>query len=215
MPGTLTATELELTHGTGAPPPPAGAGGGEGGGAGGAGVPARAYYTGISLALAGILMFFMALVSSFIVRKADAGWQPVQLPPLLWLNTLALVASSMTLERARIHLKNRDARLFARWWGITTLLGLLFLAGQVAAWAQMRAAGVFLASNPSSSFFYLLTGAHALHLVGGVGALAYVALRGWGFAKVTQDVAADVTGIYWHFMDGLWVFLLLILYFGR
>jgi cytochrome c oxidase subunit 3 len=178
-------------------------------------VPARAYYTGMSLALAGILMFFMALVSSYIVRKADAGWQPVQLPPLLWLNTLALIASSITLERARTHLKNRDARLFARWWGATTLLGLLFLAGQVAGWAQMAAAGVFVASNPSSSFFYLLTGAHGLHLMGGVGALLYVALRGWPSAKVSQDTAADVTGIYWHFMDGLWVFLLLILYLGR
>ena len=216
MPGTLTAEELELNH-DGGLPPSGGAGDGEGGSRdpGSSRVPARAYYTGMSLALAGILMFFMALVSSYIVRKADPSWQPVPLPSILWANTFILVASSVTLSLALRFLRHHDAQQFGRWWGVTTVLGLLFLVGQVMAWRQLADAGVFLASNASNSFFYLLTGVHGLHLLGGVVALLYVSLRGWEHARVTQGTAAGVAGMYWHFMDGLWVFLFLILQLGK
>ncbi len=218
MPGTLTTDELELRHGGGKPPSGRdGDGGGRGDGDDAARrpFPSRAYYTGIFLAAAGIFMFFMALASSYIVRKGEGDWKPVQLPAVLWLNTAVLVASSVTLERARKFLKVWDARNFGLWWGITTLLGIAFLVGQVMAWRQLAAAGVYVSTNPASSFFYLLTGAHGVHLLGGVLALIYVAVRGWKYARVTRATAADVTGIYWHFMDGLWVFLLLLLHLGR
>lgn len=100
-------------------------------------------------------------------------------------------------------------------WGATTVLGLAFLAGQYIAWRQLAAAGVYIASNPSSSFFYLLTAAHAAHLVGGLAALLYVLTRGWAYLRRSSGIAASVTGVYWHFMDGLWVFLLLVLQMGR
>jgi cytochrome c oxidase subunit 3 len=177
-------------------------------------VPARAYYTGMSLALAGIFMFFMALVSSYIVRKADPNWRKVDLPAMVWVNTAILVVSSITLSRSLQFLRKHDGRRFGRWWRVTTILGLLFLAGQVLAWRQLAAAGVFVASNPASSFFYLLTGVHGVHLLGGVLALLYVSLRGWQHASVTQGTAAGVTAVYWHFMDGLWVFLFLVLQLG-
>jgi cytochrome c oxidase subunit 3 len=92
---------------------------------------------------------------------------------------------------------------------------LLFLSGQVIAWRQLAAQGVFLASNPDSSFFYLLTGAHGVHLAGGILALLYVAFRRWQRSRITQATAAALAGIYWHFMDGLWLFLLALLYLGR
>ena len=217
MAGTLTADELELSR-SGAPP------GGDAGSRDGDGspdsgaprrVPARAYFTGMSLALAGILMFFMALVSSYIVRKADPGWQPVNLPPVLWVNTVLLVLSSVTLSRALGAVRRDDGAQFSLWWRVTTVLGVLFLAGQVIAWRQLEAAGVFLASNAASSFFYLLTASHGLHLLGGVLALLYVAVRNWSAARTTQSTAAEVVGVYWHFMDGLWVFLMAVLFISK
>jgi len=89
------------------------------------------------------------------------------------------------------------------------------LAGQVIAWRQLAAQGVFLVTNPSSSFFYVLTAAHGLHLVGGVVALLYVSSRNWRRSRISQVTATDVASIYWHFMDGLWVFLFALLYLGR
>jgi cytochrome c oxidase subunit 3 len=98
---------------------------------------------------------------------------------------------------------------------VTTGLGLLFLAGQIVAWRQLAAAGMLLATNPSSSFFYLLTAAHGAHLAGGIFALFYVTFRQWKRSRISQATAAELTSIYWHFMDGLWVFLLVLLTLGR
>ena len=218
MPGTVLTEELEIGHGGGS-----GGGAGDGRGDDGAGrgaapsaPPLRIYQTGVWLALAAIIMFFMALVSAYIVRKGIGGdWRQIELPKLLWLNTLVLIASSLTLERARRAFSRDDAAQFRLWWSATTALGLAFLAGQYAAWRQLAAAGVYIATNPSSSFFYLLTAAHAVHLLGGIAALLYVLIRGWAHLRRRSGIAAEVTGVYWHFMDGLWVFLLLVLQMGR
>jgi cytochrome c oxidase subunit 3 len=98
---------------------------------------------------------------------------------------------------------------------LTTGLGIAFLVGQVVAWKQLATQGIYLATNPASSFFYIFTGAHALHLIGGVGALIYVACRNFDRANVTRTVAAEVASYYWHFMDALWLFLLALLYLGK
>jgi len=92
---------------------------------------------------------------------------------------------------------------------------LLFLAGQVIAWRWLASAGMLLSTNPSSSFFYLLTAAHGAHLAGGIFALFYVTFRQWKRSRISQATAAELTSIYWHFMDGLWVFLLVLLTLGR
>jgi cytochrome c oxidase subunit 3 len=126
-----------------------------------------------------------------------------------------LLASSVTIEVARRHRHQGDVAGFRRWWAFTTALGALFVAGQLLAWRQLAGQGVFLATNPSSSFFYVLTALHALHLTGGILALFYVAFRRWQRSRITQTIAADLASIYWHFMDGLWLFLLALLYLGR
>ena len=100
-------------------------------------------------------------------------------------------------------------------WLVTVGLGVAFLIGQVTAWRLLVAQGVYLASNAASSFFYIFTGAHALHLFGGVAALVYVAKRNFDQAQVSRTVAAEVTSHYWHFMDALWLFLLALLYLGK
>jgi len=212
-----TAEELHVGHGGGTPPPRDGGNGGRGDGAGGGmahSVPLRAYYLGLSLGLVSILMFFMALVSAYLVRKGRGDWQPLPVPQILWATTAILVTSSLTVEKARKRLAEGSREGFRVWWGVTTLLGLAFLGGQWMAWMQLREAGVFLATNPSSSFFYLLSGAHGVHVIGGVLALAAVFVRRQ-YRRVTQAAAAEMASIYWHFMDLLWVFLLLLLVLGR
>ena len=92
---------------------------------------------------------------------------------------------------------------------------MVVLAGQVVAWRQRVQQGVYLASNPASSFFYIFTGAHALHVLGGVAALLFVALRNFDRTKVSPMTAVRVTSYYWHFLDALWILLAALLYFGR
>ena len=215
MPGTLTE-ELVISDAGGSGGDPASGGGGWGGARGNPETPRRAYFTLMALALGGILMFFMALTSAYIVRKGTGGdWRAIQLPAVVWLNTAVLVLSSITLECARRRFAAGSLASFRSWWLITTALGVAFLAGQIAAWRELVLSGVFLATNPSSSFFYVLTAAHALHLVGGVIALGYVAARSNEHLVRRGGLPADVAGVYWHFMDGLWVFLFLLLTLGR
>ncbi len=184
MPSTIFTEEIELIH-SGKGPGGGnfsgdGGDGGDGSAWSGAGrVPQRAYITGMFIALAGILMFFMAFVSAYIVRKGMPGnaWIPLQVPRILWLNTLTLLASSFTLARAHSRFKAQDEDGFRHWWATTTILGILFVAGQILAWGQLAAQGIFLATNPSSSFFYVFTAAHGVHLLGGILALLYAKFR--------------------------------------
>ena len=189
----------------GPPVPPQGGGFGGGGGRrddGAVGV--QRYQTGMWLFLCAVTMVFAGFVSAYVVRRGMSNdWRPLAKPPVLWFNTAALLASSVTIEQAR-----RRAGAAGTWLGVTSLLGAVFLVGQSIAWMQLRAAGVFLASNPSSSFFYLLTGAHGLHLLGGVVALFYVALRG-------GRAAIEAATLYWHFMDGLWLLVFALVFVWR
>jgi cytochrome c oxidase subunit 3 len=205
--------------GPGGPPPldgsgfPGGGGGNWGGGPDEAALTVQRYKTGVWFGLASVVMIFAGFISAFVVRKgAGLDWQPIAMPAILGFNTALLLVSSFTLERAR---RRRDGSQ-PKWLGITSMLGAAFLALQYVAWRQLAAAGVYLASNPASSFFYLLTGAHGLHLLGGVIALFYVTVRAWrGTVWRRREAAIQATSLYWHFMDGLWVFLFFLLWVGR
>jgi cytochrome c oxidase subunit 3 len=223
MPGTTATPDIELiienAGGGGGGTPPAGGDGGDDGDYGRHRKRApspRRYSTGIAIALVSILMFFMALSSAFIVlRRGSDVWVTVHLPRILWLNTCVLLGSSFTLETARRRLSLADLTGFRKLWLVTTSLGFLFVAGQLIAWRQLVAQGVYIASNQASSFFYIFTGAHAIHLLGGVGALLYVSFRRFEKANILLSHAAEITSYYWHFMDGLWIFLLALLYLGK
>lgn len=223
MPGTTVAQDVELiiekkpSNGGGGNFPPANNdGGGDDGKRPRPWKPSpKRYYTGMALGIVSILMFFMALASAFLVRRGSGDWIPVHIPALMWMNTAVLLVSSGTLELARMRLAKGQLAAYKNLWLATTALGVLFLIGQVAAWRSLVAQGIYLASNPASSFFYIFSGAHALHLLGGVAALLYVAKRNFDQAQVTRTVAAEVTSYYWHFMDALWVFLLALLYLTK
>ena len=222
MPGTTVGHDIELIiekvadNGGGITPPSNGNGGDDDGKRPPKRRPSpRRYYTGIALGIVSVLMFFMALASAYLVRRGSADWVPVRVPMLMWFNTAMLLVSSGTIEMARKRLGLLDAVGFTRLWGLTTILGVVFLIGQVVAWRRLVGEGIYLASNPASSFFYIFTGAHALHVIGGVGALLYVAWRNFERVQLTRVVAAEVASYYWHFMDALWLFLLALLYLGK
>jgi cytochrome c oxidase subunit 3 len=173
--------------------------------------------TGIWVGVAAITMSFVALTSAMIVRQGAAlDWRHLAVPPILYFNTLVLLASSISLEVSRrriaVYMGGLRSQVTypARWLYVTLLLGILFVAGQYAGWRQLTAQGLYLATNPSSSFFYVLTAAHALHVLGGLGGLV-AAIR-----KLSRGVlrrsTLDVTSYYWHFMDVLWLYLLLLLW---
>lgn len=174
--------------------------------------------TGIWVGLAAISMSFAAFTSALIVRQSTANdWRPLALPSIVFLNTAVLLASSATLEvtrrrvadYARGKAANRSAKL---WLGTTLALGLLFVFGQYLAWRQLRAEGLYLASNPNSSFFYVLTAMHAVHVLGGLAGLLRVLylLRQPVFALRRSTM--DATSYYWHFMGVLWLYVLIVMW---
>jgi cytochrome c oxidase subunit III len=188
--------------------------GGEGGPSGdGSGAligdPAR---FGLWAFLGTVSMLFIGFTSAFILRRASGDWRPLPAPSVLWLNTFVLLASSATLEVARRRLRSWDARSAQALLGATGLLGFLFLAGQVVAWQRLAARGIFLASNPHSSFFYLLTCVHGAHLLGGLAWFAVAFLRLRRLATLPGGDGLRLFATYWHFLDALWVYLLFLLF---
>lgn len=209
MAGSLTSPAL---RGGGGPPR---GGFGDGGLPGPRGASRRASMTGLMVLLAATTMLFAAFTSAFVVRRGLSNdWISTPMPRILWLNTVTLLASSAALEIGRRVLKSGRRAEFNRYWTAGTGLGILFLLGQAFAWRQLNAAGIFLASNPSSSFFYVLTASHGVHLLGGITALVYVSVQALtlqlGPGKRT---AVDVTSVFWHFLDGLWVYLMVLFFF--
>jgi cytochrome c oxidase subunit 3 len=177
--------------------------------------------TGIWVVIASIAMTFAAFTSAIIVRQGGAtDWHHLTLPRILYLNTLVLFASSFALEMARRQLgafmvgqkqgQKTQVDKPTLWLYISLSLGLLFVAGQYVAWQQLRAQGLFLNTNPNSSFFYVLTAIHAIHVLGGLGGLLRVISR--LNRSILRKSTLDATAYYWHFMDALWVYLLLLLW---
>ena len=196
----------------------------------------------MAVALTPITMLFVAFTSAYIVRQGLPtfdphtntvvhDWIPVPLPTRLFLvNTCVLLLSSVTIEYARRQLARQVAlepvqsipgvslgteRKFP-WLALTLVLGLCFLLGQWLAWSDLASRGFYVATGPSSSFVYLLTGAHAVHLFGGI-----MALLAAGAAVVlnrplaARRIVVDVTAWYWHFMALLWIYILALLEFAH
>src|SRR5215813_5355484 len=182
--------------------------------------PAR-YRVGIWVAIASIVMLFTALTSAYIVRMASSNdWTPLVMPKVLWLSTAVILISSVTIEISKRSLKHQRDSQYGLWLTLTALLGVVFVSSQYAAWRNLARQGVYMATNPHSSFFYLFTAVHGLHVFGGLLALAYLLLR---TRKKRDSVegelrrvgAAEAATVYWHFLDGLWICLFLLLFFWK
>jgi cytochrome c oxidase subunit III len=182
---------------------------------------ANRYRIGMWVGLASVAMMFTSLSSAYIVRSASSNdWVSLPMPRVMLASTVLILGSSVTIEIARRKLKAALNGPYAKWLFITVVLGIGFVVAQVFAWRQLARQGIYVASNPHSSFFYLLTGAHAVHLFGGLLGLTFLWLRSrrqlTEIALVAKRRAAtDAVTIYWHFMDALWIYLFLLLFLWR
>jgi cytochrome c oxidase subunit 3 len=238
---TATITEPEISrddHGT--PPPIRDGGDYDGPGLPDYGTRLRRARLGLLVALTAVFMLFVSFSSAYVVRQGlptldprtnqlVSDWIPVALPRLLLLNTAVLVLSSLFMELARRQIKAQVSgaaletvpgvptgyQVKIPWLAMTLVLGLAFLFGQWTAWRQLAASGFYVATTPSSSFVYLLTGTHAVHLMGGVLALFVAGIASLLHRSVaTRSIVVDVTAWYWHFMAALWIYILCLLEFA-
>ena len=161
-----------------------------------------------------VSMLFIGFTSAYILRKASADWRPLSPPPVLWVSTLVLASSSLALEGARRSLRTWNLRLAKAGIVATGLLGGLFLVGQILGWQALAAQGIYLATNPHSSFFYMLTGLHGLHLLGGLIWLVPVTLRAYRLEFTPGSDALSLVALYWHFLGAVWVYLFYLLFFS-
>jgi cytochrome c oxidase subunit 3 len=165
------------------------------------------------LAFLGTLsMLFIGFTSAYMVRRASGDWTPLSAPPVIWLNTAVLLASSVTLELALRRQRDWQLSAVQGWVAATGLLGALFVAGQLGAWRALARQGIFLATNPHSSFFYMLSGIHAIHLLGGLVWFAVVLARVRRLAYTPGEDGLGLFATYWHFLDGLWIYLAVLLF---
>ena len=175
------------------------------------------YKLGVWIGMGGILMFFAALTSAMIVRQGLSNdWQPFSLPPVLYVSTLVLLLSSVTIERAKQALEDGSGDGLRKWVNVSAILGAVFVAFQLLGWQSLTARGIYLASNPASSFYYVLTAGHGLHLLGGIAVMGYIWVRlrtsrPWP----TRRAVVEATALYWHFLDALWIYILGLLLIWR
>ena len=169
--------------------------------------PPGAYRILIWTACGSISAFFAALVIAYIWRSGMMSyWQQIRLPRVLWLSTALIAASSVTLESARRFFRRGEWRVADRLLLATATFGVAFLAAQLVAWRDLLAQGAYLMDNPHSAFFYMFTGLHAAHLLGGLIALFVVV-----FGRRKRRELVDVVSYYWHFLTVLWVILFEVL----
>jgi cytochrome c oxidase subunit 3 len=172
--------------------------------------PAAKVGLAVFLAVAGCLFSLMA--AAYFMRMDSPDWRTPPMPAILWLNTLALVASSVAIEMAKFAAARDQHERLRAWLAVSGVLAAAFLIGQIRAWSELAAAGVYASDNPANAFFYLLTVAHALHLIGGLVALVRTTAKAWEFrlnASLTTSV--ELCAIYWRFLLFVWLLLLAML----
>jgi len=173
---------------------------------------------GIIAMMVSITALFTTIIIAFLIRShSRSHWQPVALPKGLWASTALILASSATLEAARRAFVRFRSHAYGNWLVLTFFIALGFILSQALVFRYMVEQGIYLRQNPHSSLFYVITGAHGVHVFGGLLALFYLICRVALRAKdaeadlLSQRNALSVTVVYWHFLDVLWVALFLIL----
>jgi cytochrome c oxidase subunit 3 len=162
---------------------------------------------GVFLAVVGSL--FALFISAYSMRMTMVDWRTLPVPKLLWFNTGVLVASSVALQWAYMAARRNDVDGVIIGLLVGGMSAVIFLAGQLLAWQQLNVAGYFVASNPANSFFYLITAAHGLHLMGGLVALGRTTAKVWRGGEVARmRLSVELCAIYWHFLLLVWLVLL-------
>lgn len=170
------------------------------------------------VALVSLVMMFTALTSAYVVRRAAGNWLEFSIPTLFYVNTLVILASSITLHAAYIAFKREAELAYKFLLSVSFVLGIAFVVLQYFGWEQLTAEGVPLKTNPSGDFIYAISGLHALHVIGGIAVLAVALIM--AFLKGVKQSAArklrlELTLTYWHFVDVLWIYLIVFLSLQR
>ena len=168
--------------------------------------------------IASLLMLFVALTSAYIVRRAGGNWLEFSIPGIFYINTLVILVSSLTLHLAKRAFVRGASTTYRTWLTITMGLGVAFLILQFAGWDELAAQGVPLKINPSGDFVYAFGWLHAAHVIGGLAVLGVsVVLAYYLPLKVTpaRKLRLELTVIYWHFLDALWIYLIIFLSLQR
>jgi len=163
------------------------------------------------IAIASILMMFAGLTSAFIVKSNLVGWRNIDMPKVFWASTAAIVSSSITIQMALRAFRQRDMRLYRSLILVTLLLGVAFVVlqwfGFKDLWDQQQI--TWKGTSGAGQFLYVIFGLHALHVIGGVIALLVLFIKAFfGKTKVYSPVSTEVAATYWHFVDLLWIYLL-------
>ena len=184
--------------------------------------PNEKFRVGMWFLLLVVLMTFGGLIGAYIVisTKGEMEWKPFDLPLQVWVSTVLIFASSLTYQISKNALSAENQIKAKNWLLATTVLGGMFISSQILAWFDLVQRGVYMASNPYAGFFYILTAVHALHVFGGILVLGYILLRTWNqtFSREELDkrqAISNSVGLYWHFMDGLWIVLFVLLGFWK
>ena len=169
-----------------------------------------------------VIMTFGGLIGAYIVISTNGvlEWKPFALPAQIWISTILILASSVAYTIADKSLQKENQTKAKNWFLATTVLGGMFIASQILAWFELVRRGVYMHENPYAGFFYILTAVHAVHVIGGIVALGYVVLSIWNKAQYREELDrrksfSSVIGWYWHFMDGLWLVILVLLGFWK
>jgi cytochrome c oxidase subunit 3 len=171
---------------------------------------------GMWLFLATVVMLFAALTSAYIVRQAEGNWVYFELPQVFYSTTIIILLSSVTMQWAYFAAKRNELKT-VRWMVIaTSILGVLFLFGQVVGWGQMADQGVHLVGNPSGSFVIVLTLVHGVHLISAVVFVFFVLASAINGKTGSSNLAQiEMCATYWHFLGGLWLYLFVFLLLNR
>jgi cytochrome c oxidase subunit 3 len=164
--------------------------------------------------LAAVVMMFAALSSVYIMSSEEQR-RPIAMPSMFFVSTGLILVSSGTFHTAKRSLQQDRPRAYLRWLLATFALGVGFLGSQLVGWRELARSGVYFSGHPRSTFFYLATALHGAHLVGGIGLVLYLVFRrvrpGWLLHGAKNSTWHGVVGLYWHTMDGIWVWLFLLL----
>lgn len=160
-----------------------------------------------------IIMMFAGLTSAYIVKRSQAGWVMVEIPVLFWISTITIVLSSVTMHLAVKSFRQRALDRYKQLLFVTLILGVAFLIMQVTGFYMYREMDIRLTgagSNASHSFILAIAGLHGLHVVGGIVALLFIAIRAMNTSKRDYNrTPTEIIATYWHFVDILWIYLIL------
>lgn len=164
------------------------------------------------VAIGSILMMFAGLTSAYIVKRNQANWTSFEIPVLFWVSTVVIIASSLVLMAANKAFKERAIGKYRNLMMVTMALGVLFIVLQTIGFKQLWDMGLTLQKNVAYSFLYVIVGLHALHVIGGVIALVVMSLKAFSNkTRIYTAVPLEVMSTYWHFVDVLWIYLLIFL----